>query len=181
MVSFYVFCMRHSLTKALMQNSSPVKTVHSVHFFSSRLKLAWRAALYWLAVDHSPFSYYSPQKNYHTPKRRIWACTKSWTRPCRNWTAYKHSEEEDETVFNIPLHVQLHSAFWAVKYFTPHIKKGERLTWCLSLGGVFLFLFCFLLFWKTKSFWIQCSIFTCDHKSFIQKKVLIMCLEIIGH
>lgn len=36
------------------------------------------------------------QRNYQVPKRRTWVCTKSWTRPYRNSTAYKHTERKLE-------------------------------------------------------------------------------------
>lgn len=104
--------------KSQMQNICSVKllravwqTYEGVHVGPTRAVLF--ADVFFFETSPCPFSS-SLQKNYHMPKKRTWACIKSWTRPCRNWTAYKHAEEtgEDEIVmqhsFNVHIpHFQL--------------------------------------------------------------------------
>lgn len=97
-LSFF-FCMWHNLTKTVMQNICPVRPI--VAHFLKRVAVwqIWhemsRTVSWWSRVHHVTF-FSSLQRNYHMPKRRIWACTKSWTRPCRSWTAYKHTERKME-------------------------------------------------------------------------------------
>ena len=137
----WIFCMWHNLPKVVMHINCLV-TQCSLWFLRGSLVadphcvFAWHCIcensiiICWGSLCHFSLP---QQRTYQEPKRRIWACTKSWTRPCRNWTAYKHTErklERTRSSRHIPLDVRLHSTVRAVKSppaphpLLPHVPGG---------------------------------------------------------